>query len=262
MTSLLFFGDIVGEVGVSAIETRLPALRASHQPDFIIANAENAIISNTPGAFGHCGMSPELNERLFAAGVDLITGGNHSWDGPYGRTIHDDRRVLRPLNYGAHAPGRGAAIVEKQGARLGVINLVSKTALTAADQPLAVLETQLLNWADATDLILIDFHGESVHEKVCFGFAVDGMVSAVLGTHTHVQTLDTRILPAGTAYVTDVGMVGPGGGVQGYAPALFANSMRLRLHSGDPFAFASGDVEVGAVLVHCEGRQAVSIMRV
>lgn len=261
MTALLFIGDIVGEVGVAAVEAQMPALRAQHQPDFIIANAENEIISFTPGAPGHCGMSPELNQRLFTAGVDLITGGNHSWDGPHGHTIHDDERVLRPLNYGQHAPGRGQAICVKPAGRLGVINVMSRTAMENADHPLMAVDAQLAAWRGAVDLVFIDFHGESVTEKLSFAFAIDGQAAAVVGTHTHVQTLDTRILPGGTAYVTDVGMTGPGGGVQGYAPAMFANSMRRRLYSGDPFTLASGAIEFGAVLIICEGSHAQSITR-
>jgi hypothetical protein len=262
MTTLLFIGDIVGEAGVACLEARMPDLRAQYQPDFIIANAENAIISAHPGSPGNCGMSPELNERLFALGIDLLTGGNHSWDGPYGRTIHEDTRVLRPLNYGLHAPGRGAEIIHKPIARLGVINVMSWTAMPGVDAPLAAAEMQLVVWDGAVDLVLIDFHGESVTEKLSFAYAIAGRTAAVLGTHTHVATLDTRILPGGTAYVSDVGMTGPGDGIQGYAPDVFANSMRLRLHSGDPFAFATGAVELGAVVVRCDGGRAVSIERV
>ncbi len=261
MTTLLFIGDIVGEAGIAHLETCLPQLIAEHRPDFIIANAENSILSQHPGSLGNCGMSPETNTRLFALGVDIITGGNHSWDGPYGVSVHDDPRVIRPLNYAASAPGRGAALVEKDGLRLGVINLVSKTALRGADEPYDAFDRQMTDWSGAVDLVLVDFHGEAVTEKLAFAFAVDGRAAAVLGTHTHVPTLDARVLPGGTAYVTDVGMTGPGGGVQGYLPGFFTQPIRHRFPPNEPLRFAEGAVELGAVLVTIDDGRAVSIAR-
>jgi len=261
MTTVLFVGDIVGEIGVAYLERRLPLLAAEYRPDFIIANAENTALTSS-GAGGSCGMSPDLLDRLFALGVDLVTGGNHSWDGPHGRTIHADPRVVRPLNMGAHVPGRGAAVVDKGGVRLGVINVISPTALQGADSPFDAVERQLAAWQGAVDATLVDFHGESVMEKLALAFTFAGRVTGVFGTHTHVPTLDTRLLPGGTAYVTDVGMTGPGGGIQGYAPELFVNTYRLRLPSGDPLAFASGEIELGAVVVRCAGGRAESIARV
>ena len=262
MIPILFIGDIVGEAGIALLEKRLPALIVEHQPLFVVANAENIALTQHPHSPGNCGMTPEDLERLFALGVDLITGGNHSWDGPHGRSIHTDPRVLRPLNYGRHAPGRGSAIIEKEGLRLGVINLMSRTAMPFVDMHLDVFEDQVAAWEDATDLVLIDFHGESVTEKLSFAFAVDGVATAVLGTHTHVPTLDSRVLPGGTAYITDVGMTGSSGGIQGYAPEYFANSLRLRLPSGDVFQYAEGETELGAVLVRCNDKLATAIVRV
>ncbi len=124
---------------------------------------------------------------------------------------------MRPLNVGRLAPGRGAAVVDKGGVRLGVINLISGTAMQGVDSPLDAVEQQLAAWQGAVDATLVDFHGESVMEKLALAFAFAGRVTGVFGTHTHVPTLDTRILPGGTAYVTDVGMTGPGDGIQGYA---------------------------------------------
>ena len=261
MTTLLFIGDIVGETGIAYLQARLPHLIAEHRPSFIVANAENSILSHHPGSPGNCGMSPETNARLFSLGVDLITGGNHSWDGPHGFSIHDDRRVIRPLNYAASAPGRGAACVEKDGLRLGVINLVSKTALRGADEPYDAFERQMTAWEGMVDLVLVDFHGESVSEKLAFAFAVDGRAAAVMGTHTHVPTLDTRVLPDGTAYVTDVGMTGPGDGIQGYQPGFFMQPIRHRFPPTESLTFADGAVELGAVLVTLSDGRAVSIAR-
>jgi hypothetical protein len=246
MITLLFIGDIVDEPGLTYLEAHLPALIEAHRPHFVIANAENL---NT--SVNACGMTSALLARLFALGVDVVTGGNHSWDGPEGLTVHDDPRVLRPLNYGGRAPGRGMTIVEKGGLRLGVVNLISPAVLSLADHPLDVMESQLAAWQGTTDLILVDYHGESVMEKLIFAFAFDGRVTAVLGTHTHVQTADTRVLPGGTAYVTDVGMTGPGGGLQGYDPAKFVRSAWERLPNTEPMRIADGAVEFGAVLITC-----------
>lgn len=246
MTTLLFIGDIVDQPGLTYLEACLPALIEAHRPDFVIANAENL---NT--SLNACGMTPASLERLFALGVDCVTGGNHSWDGPHGRSVHDDPRVLRPLNYGGHAPGRGAAIIQKGSARLGVVNLISPAVLRLADNPLDAMQAQLRAWQGMVDLILVDYHGESVMEKLIFAFAFDGQVTAVVGTHTHVQTADTRLLPRGTAYVTDVGMTGPGGGIQGYDPARFVRSAWERLPDAEPLRAAEGAVEFGAVLIAC-----------
>jgi metallophosphoesterase (TIGR00282 family) len=262
MTRFIFIGDIVGEAGLRYLETRLPELTLAHQPDFIVANAENIALNTRPGTHGGCGMAPDLLERLYAVGVDLITGGNHSWDGPHGHTIHSDTRILRPVNYGRVAPGRGAEIIIKRGVRLGVINVASRTALPAVDQPLDAIERQLAAWEGEYDLLLVDYHGEDVTEKLTMAYALEGRVTALLGTHTHVRTLDTQVLPGGTAYCTDVGMTGPSGGIQGYAPALFVQSTRNRLPGTETLQFASGPVELGAVLVETEGLRATHIERI
>lgn len=246
MNRLLFIGDIVGEPGVAYLEERLPALIEQYQPAFIVANAENLrLTQNMPGS---CGMTPDLTERLFAIGIDLLTGGNHSWDGPYGQTIHDDPRILRPLNCTGMA-GRGASVITKTAGRLGVVNLISPLIVPGVGDPYQALEQQLAEWQDQVDWVVVDFHGESVTEKQSFGHAVAGKVVAVLGTHTHVQTLDTRILAGNTAYVSDVGMTGPDGGIQGYSPDLFVNVVRHGQPQGAAFSLATGQLELGAVLV-------------
>ncbi|MBL8157419.1 MAG: YmdB family metallophosphoesterase, partial [Anaerolineae bacterium] len=184
MANLLFVGDMVGEVALAHLEARLPDLRAAYQPDFIVVNGENLAINIGLGGHGWCGMTPDLLVRLFSLGADVITGGNHSWDGPYGRSIHDEARLIRPLNYGRSVPGRGAIIVSKNGLRLGVVNVTSRSAMEQADNPFEATERQLEDWAGQTDAVLVDFHGEFVTEKQTYGFAFDGRVTAVLGTHT------------------------------------------------------------------------------
>ncbi|MBC7810855.1 MAG: YmdB family metallophosphoesterase [Burkholderiales bacterium] len=256
---ILFIGDIVGP-GLNYLELHLPDIIAQHQPDFVIANAENLELSGS-GSFVIAGMTRANLERLWTLGVDAVTGGNHSWDGNEGHTVHEDARVLRPLNYGEIAPGRGAAILEKNGLRLGVINLASRDALRLADDPLTVMERQLDTWADALDGVLVDFHGTSTEEKLTIAYANAGRVIAVVGTHTHVPTLDLRVLPGGVAYVSDVGMTGPSGGILGYHPSTFVSAMKKRMYTRDAWQFAEGPIELGAVLVTCEARRATDIQR-
>ncbi|CAM3914700.1 YmdB family metallophosphoesterase [Deinococcus frigens] len=259
---ILFIGDITGESALEALERQLPLWRTHWRPDFVVVNAENLAVTGHEASSGF-GMTPAGLARLFGLGVDLVTGGNHSWDGPYAAEVHRDMRVVRPLNYSAHAPGRGAGIIKREGFHLGVVNLVSRSALSQADAPLDALERQLQIWGDSVDAVVVDFHGESVAEKLSLAFAVDGQVAAVLGTHTHVPTLDTRVLPGGTAYVSDVGMTGPGGGLQGIAPGPFVESLRSRLPATLPMTLATGTTEFGAVLVtlSASGRTALSINR-
>ncbi len=257
MTKILFIGDVVGTAGRVYLETHLPALIQRVGADFVVVNAENLDLTS-----GGCGMTPASLARLLPLGIDLITGGNHSWDAP-DQSVHDDVRVLRPLNYAQPMPGRGAGVVEKNGKRLGVINLVSRTAMSPVDEPLPVLEAQLAQWAaaGAVDMVFIDFHGESVMEKMTLGFAAAGRAVAVVGTHTHVATCDTRILPGGTAYVTDVGMTGPGDGLQGYDQVQFVAAMQRGHEPGPPQRMARGDIEFGAVLITTEHDRAVAIER-
>jgi metallophosphoesterase (TIGR00282 family) len=262
--SALFIGDIVGESGLAYLESRLVDLRAQFQPDFIVANAENMAL--TPPH--DCGMTPDMLARLFALGVDAVTGGNHSWDGARDgvESMFRDPRVMRPHNYGTGAPGRGTFVVERNGVRLGIINLVSKTALPYADEPLDPLEAQLDAWGETIDGVLIDFHGESVTEKLIVAHAVADRATILVGTHTHVPTLDTRIIAgaAGSAlaYVTDVGMTGPDGGIQGYDAGRMVASLRARLSSPEPTRLAAGVPTLGAVFVRARGRTALSIIRV
>lgn len=253
-------GDEGPESGMALLERELPRLRNELRPDFVVVNAENASLTG-PSPVGGCGVTPQTVERLWALEVDLITGGNHSWDGPHAEAIHASPFVLRPANYGRNAPGVGSALLPGDAGTLGVVNLVSKTALPNADHPLDQLEAQLETWGDAPDAVLVDFHGESVSEKQIFAWAVAGRVAAVLGTHTHVATLDTRILPGGTAYVSDVGMTGPEGGMQGYDPEPFIDVIRTRLPHYRHGGFARGPAVLGAVTVDVTKGRATAIER-
>lgn len=266
MTNILCIGDIVGEPGLAFLEAHLPALIEQHHADLVLANAENLHLEAHPN--GSCGMTQAELERLFALGVQLVTGGNHSWDGPEGSTVHTDPRVLRPLNGGTDKAGRGAGIfTSSSGFRLGVVNLAGKSAIATASDPIVALEAQLQIWqlgtpATAVDAVLVDFHGESVFEKITVAYAFAGRIAGLVGTHTHAPTSDARVLAHGTAYISDIGMTGPGGGAQGYEPTSFVESLRSQGEIRLPMQLASGAVELGAVKIELLGSRATQITRI
>ncbi len=256
----LFVGDVVGEIGLAFLERWLPELTRRHGAHLVVVNGENADVTGPRPATG-LGLTPASAQRLFAAGADVITGGNHSWDGPDAARTLALPRVLRPHNYGRRAPGTGVCRLTKDGVRFGVVNLTSRSALPAADHPYDTLDDVLEDWGDDVDVVVVDFHGEAVTEKVVFGYAFDGRVAAVLGTHTHVATLDTQLLPGGTAYVTDVGMTGPDRSMQGYDPEVFVAAYRERRPLAAPSTVAVAPVALGAVLVVTRGPLAIAIER-
>jgi metallophosphoesterase (TIGR00282 family) len=203
VTRLLFIGDIVGKPGRELIRRGLAALVAHHRIDLVVANGENA-------AAGF-GITPDLADDLFAAGVHVLTGGNHSWDKkeivPY---IADHDRLLRPANYPAGTPGRGRIVVEADnGVSVAVVNVMGRVFMMAIDDPFRVAADEVGVARRDARVVLVDFHAEATSEKVAMGWHLDGRATAVVGTHTHVPTADARVLPQGTAYITDVGMTGP-----------------------------------------------------
>ena len=205
---LLFLGDIVGEPGRRAATDALPALRERYSPDFVVANGENVA--------GGIGITERTAKDLFAAGIDFLTTGNHVYRH---RDVYEFLdscdRIVRPANYLESNPGRGHSVIEKDGVRWGVINLSGTVFLDAPRPPFQEADRILTRMKDDADLILVDFHAETTSEKIAMGWHLDGRVLAVLGTHTHVPTADARVLPGGTAYMTDVGMTGARGGVIG-----------------------------------------------
>jgi len=208
---VLFIGDIVGKPGREQVAQHLSAVKREHGVVLTIANAENA-------AAGF-GITPSVAEELFRLGVDLLTSGNHVWDKKEVEGfIAGEHRLLRPANYPEEAPGAGVTLWERDGLRVGVLNLQGRVFLPAIDCPFRVADRHLAMLREATPLIIVDFHAEASSEKQAFAYYVDGRVSAVVGTHTHVQTADEQILPGGTAYITDVGMTGPRHSVIGIAP--------------------------------------------
>jgi hypothetical protein len=234
----------VGAPGRGALESRLPALRAELGIDVCVANGENA-------ADG-IGITPRLAERLHATGVDAITLGNHAFRrseiGPY---LESSERIVRPANLSSHSPGRGLAVVPtSNGSQLAVINVLGSLFLHPATSMFEVVD-ELVDEARAqTPLVLVDVHAEATSEKAALARWLDGRVTAVVGTHTHVQTSDARVLPKGTAFMTDAGMTGPHESVIGVEVDLAVKRMR----TGLPVRFetAQGDVRIEGAVIECD----------
>jgi metallophosphoesterase (TIGR00282 family) len=198
---VLFIGDIIGRPGRNAVKKFLPSLKQKYRATWIVANGENAA--------GGVGITEEIGSGLFEL-VDVLTSGNHVWDKkeaiPY---MKKEPRLLRPANYPPPNPGRGAAVAgDAEGRKLGVLNLQGRVFMEAIDCPFRTADEELKKLKEVTPIVLVDFHAEATSEKQAMGWYLDGRVSAVIGTHTHVPTADERILPGGTAYITDVGMAG------------------------------------------------------
>jgi metallophosphoesterase (TIGR00282 family) len=241
---ILFIGEIIGKPGRQAVSLLLPRLREELSPDFIAANCENAA--------GGSGITKDTAGEILAAGVDVITLGDHVWSKkesyPY---LDEETRVVRPANYPSGAPGRGWGVYTvPSGVRVGVINLCGRIFLDPLDHPFRAADSILETLAPASDVILVDFHAEATSEKTAFAYYVDGRVSAVVGTHTHVQTADERILPGGTAYITDAGMTGPVDSVLGMNKELAI--ARFVTQMPGKFEVAEGETALSAVIIDVE----------
>jgi metallophosphoesterase (TIGR00282 family) len=237
--TVLFIGDVVGKPGRAGLATAMPELRDRHSPDLVIANGENSA--------GGLGITEKTARELFECGVDVITTGNHVFKhrDAY-RFLDDSERVIRPANYPAANPGRGHTVVEAAGRRVGIINLSGAMYLTVARQPFSEADALLERLAGQVDAVICDFHCELTSEKVAMGWHLDGRAAAVLGTHTHVPTADARILPGGTAYISDVGMTGSRAGVIGVrreqALEAFRTQMPIRFDTADEDVWINGAV--------------------
>jgi len=201
--NILFIGDIVGSPGREAIKSLLPELKKEYRLDFIIANGENAA--------GGSGITSKVAEELFDSGIEALTSGDHIWKKrEIFEIINQEERILRPLNFPGGAPGRGFGVFKtKEGLKVGVVNVNGRVFMEALDCPFKTTLAAQETLVKETKIIIVDIHAEATSEKVALGWYLDGKVSAVLGTHTHIQTADERILPEGSAYITDVGMTGP-----------------------------------------------------
>lgn len=244
MIRFLFIGDIVGRPGRDLVRRGVAALRDYHQLDLVIANAENA-------AAGF-GITRDLGEQILDAGVDVMTSGNHIWDKKEAIDyIGIEPRLLRPLNFPAGVPGNGSYIARTDsGVSVGVVNAMGRVFMLNIDDPFAGVLREVERVKQRARIVFVDFHAEATSEKIAMGWHLDGKVTAVVGTHTHVQTADDRILPKGTAYLTDVGMTGPHDSIIGVEvePALsrFLTGMPAR------FETATGNPRLNGVIIEAD----------
>ncbi|MDD2751669.1 MAG: TIGR00282 family metallophosphoesterase [Candidatus Omnitrophica bacterium] len=253
---ILFIGDIVGSPGRAAIKELLPGLKKEHGLDFVIANAENAS--------GGSGITLKVAEELFASGVSVLTSGDHIWKKrEIFELINQEERILRPLNFPAGAPGRGENVFKSQNSvKIGVINLQGRVFMEALECPFKAARKAIEELSKETKIIIIDMHAEATSEKVALGWYVDGLASAVLGTHTHIQTADEKILPQGCAFITDVGMTGPYDSVIGRRKEdvleRFITAVPVR------FEVAEGDIQLHGVVLEIDEStgKAKSIVRI
>ncbi len=237
---VLFIGDVISKTGRRALAEGLPRLRERLAVDLCIANVENAA-----GIFG---VTLKVVDEIVAAGVDLMTSGNHVWDKREGVALLDARDdILRPANYPPGVPGKGVAVREYRGTPVAAVSLQGRTFMTPIDCPFRCADAVLAEIPAGVKVILVDFHAEATSEKQALGAYLDGRARAVVGTHTHVQTADERILPGGTAFITDVGMAGPVDSVIGVRKDLviekFLRALPVR------FDVAAGAAVIGALLV-------------
>ena len=256
MLTILFLGDVVGEPGRSAVMDELPRLKELHAIDFIVVNGENAAAGR--------GITPKITIDLLRAGVSVITTGDHIWDQKEILTFIDtEPRLLRPVNYPDGAPGFGSIVLETAKGPVGVINVQARTFMQPIlENPFQALEVAVEKMRAQTSVIFVDAHGETTSEKIAIGRFLDGKVSAVIGTHTHVQTADEQIFPGGTAFLCDAGMCGPAHSILGRAIDPIVNRFISNLPA--LFPVARGEVRLcGAVIAIDEttGR-AVQITRV
>jgi len=245
VTAILFIGDVVGRAGRRVLRELLPGLREEFALDFIVVNGENAA--------GGLGITPKEADEFLKLGADAITLGNHTYRHrdiwPY---LEEERRIIRPFNFLKTQPGRGTTIVERDGVTLGVVNLSGMVHLQAAAPPLVAID-EALREVSRCDHVLVDMHAEVTSEKVALGWYLDGKVTAVVGTHTHVPTADFRVLPGGTAYITDVGMTGARGGVIGMKKEQSIAVMRT--HMPMRYEPSEEDPWLNAVLIRASGRR-------
>ncbi|MFQ5498103.1 MAG: TIGR00282 family metallophosphoesterase [Candidatus Zixiibacteriota bacterium] len=246
--TVMFVADICGQTGRQAAATMIKPIRERYGIDYVIANVENAA-----GGFG---ITPEMSRKAFSYGIDIQTSGNHIWDRyEIVSYLKDNQKLLRPANFPSDAPGKGTYVDTVGGVAIGIVNLMGRVYMKDIDCPFQVARRQIELMRNQTPIIIVDFHAEATSEKQAMAYYLDGKVSAVLGTHTHVQTADEQISQEGTAYITDVGMTGPHDSIIGMQkePSLF------RFLTGMPkrFATATDDVKLSAVLLKIESSTGV-----
>ncbi len=256
LTKVLFIGDIVGRPGRIAMRELLPGLVGELSPDMVIANGENSA-----GGFG---VTPEIAEDLFALQIDVITTGNHVWDKKeIYEYIDGERRLLKPANYPVGTPGVGLGVFEcASGVKVGVLNLLGRVFTEAVDCPFGVADRAVEELKRQTPVIFVDMHAETTSEKAAMGWHLDGRVSAVIGTHTHVQTSDERVLTNGTAFISDAGMTGPTDSIIGMRKDEILQKFLTRMPVRFDVATKGVELQGVFVTVETETGRAVSIERI
>ncbi|MFC1576399.1 TIGR00282 family metallophosphoesterase [Candidatus Omnitrophota bacterium] len=253
---LLFIGDIVGSPGREAIRELVPGLVKKHNISCVVANAENAA--------GGSGITPAIASELLGYGLDAITSGDHIWKKKEVVELLDsEERVLRPLNYPKETPGSGSVVLElDSGAKIGIVNLVGRVFMQAVECPFRASREEIERIRKTTPNIFVDIHAEATSEKIALGWYLDGLVTAVMGTHTHVQTADEKILPEGSAYISDVGMTGPFDSVIGRKKEQILTRFLTQMPTR--FQMAENDIRINAVIVEFDEKtgKALSIERV
>jgi metallophosphoesterase (TIGR00282 family) len=240
----LFIGDIIGEPGRKMVRAQMRGLMDAHRPDLIIANGENAA-----GGFG---ITAEIAEELFSIGIHVLTSGNHVWDKkeiePY---LTKQDRLIRPANYPPGNAGYGSVVISTGVGKAAVLNLEGRVFMSNLEDPFRVAEREIAKLKRDTPVVIIDFHAEATSEKIALAWHVDGQASAVIGTHTHVQTADERILAAGTAFITDAGMTGPTDSVIGVKKEQAI--ARFLYQTPHRFEIPKGPVHLNAVVIDVDG---------
>lgn len=238
---VLFIGDIVGAHSLEIVKEKLPSIIEQYEADFVVCNGENVVNGK--------GLSESEADDIFNAGADVITTGNHIWENWKSRPLlAKTDKVLRPLNYPFGNPGKGFTIAEtKSGEKIAVLQLQGKVFMQAIECPFRSADKALKTIQEVTNNIIVDFHAEATAEKVAMGWHLDGRVSAVIGTHTHIQTADASILPNGTAYITDVGMTGPYDSVLGMRKDVALK--RFLLQTAHKYEIATDDIRISGVFV-------------
>lgn len=246
---LLFIGDVVGNPGRKILKKILPSLAMETKADFCVANGENAAAG--------IGITQSVANELYKYGIDLITLGNHAWakKDTFG-FIDNNAKIIRPANFPEGVPGKGTALIKKNGLDIGILNLQGRVFMENIDCPFKKAVREIEYLGSFTRIIIVDFHAEATSEKCAMGWYLDGKASCVIGTHTHVQTADERILPKGTAFITDVGMTGPSNGIIG----MDREKILRRFLTGLPqrFEVASGNVQINAVAVEIDENTGIS----
>jgi hypothetical protein len=253
--NILVIGDIVGRPGRKALRNMLPDLQQQHNISFTIANAENAA--------GGIGLTKEVMNEILASGVDVLTMGNHVWDKKEIYSfIDDEHRLVRPINYPGDCPGQGFHIYTAGfNRKITVINASGRVFMPILDCPFCAVDDILEKISDQSDCIIIDFHAEATSEKLAFGYYFDGRVTAVLGTHTHVQTADEQILPKKTAYITDLGMTGPADSILGVKKELVIKKFLTQRPVS--FEVAKGGTQFQGVIINIDdNNEVININRV